>query len=329
MFTFRLGTIGIASTALYSIDRSLFTYAARGATNRALARLHTTVTLDEAGRPVRPGQRTTRPRLTAAATGERERADDRRDRGARGGRRRRRRPPDRAAADPAARPDLALLAGPDGDRRRRRPVHHQPPRVRPLRPAGRTSGRRCSWSGIGGSIVGIIVQPTVGYISDFTVSRWGRRKPYIVFGSLLDVVFLVGIANANTVLALAAFVILLSFSTNIARGPFQGYVPDLVAEPQVGLASGLVGMMQIVGNVTGFVLVSLAVELRRHVARPVRGRDRRARHDARASRCGSAGACRRGRGRAGRGRGSPARPGPPTSSRSARSCGCSSRGCCS
>ena len=113
--------------------------------------------------------------------------------------------------------------------------------------------------GVGGSIVGIIVQPTVGYISDFTVSRWGRRKPYIVFGSLLDVVFLAGIATANTVLLLAAFVILLSFSTNIARGPFQGYVPDLVAEPQVGLASGLVGMMQITGNVTGFVLVSLAV----------------------------------------------------------------------
>ena len=119
-------------------------------------------------------------------------------------------------------------------------------------PAGRTSGRRCSWSASAASIVGIIVQPTVGYISDFTVSRWGRRKPYIVFGSLLDVVFLVGIATANTVLVLAAFVILLSFSTNIARGPFQGYVPDLVAEPQVGLASGLVGMMQIVGNVTGY-----------------------------------------------------------------------------
>ncbi len=113
--------------------------------------------------------------------------------------------------------------------------------------------------GVGGSIVGIIVQPTVGYISDFTVSRWGRRKPYIVFGSLLDVVFLAGIATANTVLLLAAFVILLSFSTNIARGPFQGYVPDLVAEPQVGLASGLVGMMQIIGNVTGYLLVSISV----------------------------------------------------------------------
>jgi MFS family permease len=113
--------------------------------------------------------------------------------------------------------------------------------------------------GIFAAIVGILIQPTVGYISDYTVSRWGRRKPYIVFGSLLDVVFLFGIATGNTVLALAVFMVLLAVSTNIARGPFQGYVPDLVAEPQVGLASGMVGLMQVVGNVTGFLLVSLSV----------------------------------------------------------------------
>ena len=112
---------------------------------------------------------------------------------------------------------------------------------------------------VGGAIVGIIIQPTVGYISDFTVSRWGRRKPYIVFGSLLDVVFLAGIATSSTVLMLASFYLLLSISTNIARGPFQGYVPDLVAEPQVGMASGMVGLMQVAGNVTGFLLVSLSV----------------------------------------------------------------------
>ena len=115
--------------------------------------------------------------------------------------------------------------------------------------------------GIGGALIGIIIQPTVGYISDYTVSRWGRRKPYIVVGSLLDVVFLMGIASGSTVLMLAVFVLLLSISTNIARGPFQGYVPDLVAEPQVGLASGMVGLMQVVGNVTGFLLVSLSVHL--------------------------------------------------------------------
>lgn len=55
VFTFRLGRIGLASTAIYSVDRSLFRYAARGATDRALARLHTTITLDEQGRPTEAG----------------------------------------------------------------------------------------------------------------------------------------------------------------------------------------------------------------------------------------------------------------------------------
>ena len=109
------------------------------------------------------------------------------------------------------------------------------------------------------ALISILVQPTIGSISDYTVSRWGRRKPYIVIGSVLDVVFLAGIATANTVVALGAFVALLSFSTNIARGPFQGYVPDLVSDRQVGMASALVGLMQVLGNVTGFVLVTVAV----------------------------------------------------------------------
>ena len=70
--------------------------------------------------------------------------------------------------------------------------------------------------------ISILIQPTVGSISDYTVSRWGRRKPYIVIGSLLDLVFLAGIALSNTILMLGAFAALLAFSTNIARGPFQG-----------------------------------------------------------------------------------------------------------
>ena len=109
------------------------------------------------------------------------------------------------------------------------------------------------------ALISIVVQPTIGSISDYTESRWGRRKPYIVIGTVLDVVFLAGIATANNVLALAAFVALLSFSTNVARGPFQGYVPDLVPDRQVGMASAMVGLMQVLGNVTGFVLVTVAV----------------------------------------------------------------------
>ena len=110
-----------------------------------------------------------------------------------------------------------------------------------------------------GALVAVAVQPTIGVISDYTTSRWGRRKPYILIGSVLDVVFLIGIANSNTLVAIAAFIVLLQFSSNFAQGPFQGYVPDLVPAPQVGLASALVGLMQILGNVVGFGVGAIAV----------------------------------------------------------------------
>ncbi len=109
------------------------------------------------------------------------------------------------------------------------------------------------------SLIAAMVQPTVGSLSDYTTSRWGRRKPYIVVGSLLDVVFLVGIASSSTVLMIAAFMTLLQVSANVAQGPFQGYVPDLVPERQVGLASALVGMFQVLGNVLGAAVAAVTV----------------------------------------------------------------------
>ena len=50
VFAFRLGRIGVASTGIYSLDRSLFRFVAPAATDRALIRLRTTVTLGRDGR---------------------------------------------------------------------------------------------------------------------------------------------------------------------------------------------------------------------------------------------------------------------------------------
>lgn len=129
-----------------------------------------------------------------------------------------------------------------------------------LVPAG-TEGDALFRMTVLGTIVAMVVQPTVGTLSDYTISRWGRRKPYIVIGTLLDIVFLAGIASSNTVLAIATFVVLLQLSSNFAQGPFQGYVPDLVPAPQVGLASSLVGLFSVLGNVVGTGIAALAIAL--------------------------------------------------------------------
>jgi len=58
-----------------------------------------------------------------------------------------------------------------------------------------TEGRSLALIAAAQFLFAIAVQPTAGAISDYVVSRWGRRKPFIVFGASLDALFLIGIAS--------------------------------------------------------------------------------------------------------------------------------------
>ena len=119
-----------------------------------------------------------------------------------------------------------------------------------------TRGETIGYVEFGAALVAILVQPTIGTISDYLSSRWGKRKPFILIGGLLDVVAIFGIATSQSLIALAAFLLLLAFSSNFAQGPFQGYVPDLVPERQVNVASALVGLMRLLGVIAGAAIVS-------------------------------------------------------------------------
>ncbi len=103
------------------------------------------------------------------------------------------------------------------------------------------------------------IQPTIGVLSDHTISRWGRRKPYIAIGASLDLMFLFGIGTSNTYVSLLAFLIAIQFSSNFAQGPFQGLIPDLVPQRQVASASALVGIMQTGGFVLGTIVITYGV----------------------------------------------------------------------
>ena len=125
-----------------------------------------------------------------------------------------------------------------------------------------------------GALIPILVVPTFGALSDYTVSRFGKRKGYIISGAFGDLVFLTGLAllaraepagwdgaalGTPTLLALYTLLFVgLQFSSNMAQGPYQGLVPDLVAERQVGLASGGVGIMRMSGNIGGALIMLIA-----------------------------------------------------------------------
>ena len=100
-----------------------------------------------------------------------------------------------------------------------------------------------------GLILAMVVQPLAGGLSDGTRSRWGRRRPWMLAGTLLALVFLAGMALAGGFLGLLVAYLLLQFASNGAHGPAQGLIPDLVPEDQRGLASGIKNLFDMLGLV--------------------------------------------------------------------------------
>ena len=106
-----------------------------------------------------------------------------------------------------------------------------------------------------GLIIAMLVQPLSGAISDTWVSRWGRRRPLILWGTLFDFIFLVFLGWAGGLGWLALGYIGLQFSSNIAHGPMQGLLPDQVPPEQLGWASGFKNLMDMAGLVVSSLLV--------------------------------------------------------------------------
>ncbi|MGC8780705.1 MAG: MFS transporter [Anaerolineae bacterium] len=90
-----------------------------------------------------------------------------------------------------------------------------------------------------GLAIAMVVQPVSGALSDGWVSRFGRRRPLIVLGTAFDFVFLALLAWAGGLPWLFVGYIGLQLSSNIAHGPAQGLLPDVVPAAQIGAASGL------------------------------------------------------------------------------------------
>jgi Na+/melibiose symporter-like transporter len=104
-----------------------------------------------------------------------------------------------------------------------------------------------------GLVLAMVIQPLAGGLSDRTRSRWGRRRPWILAGTLFDLVFLAGMALAGGYWGLLAAYLLLQVASNGAHGPAQGFIPDLVPEERRGLASGIKNLF----DMGGLVVASL------------------------------------------------------------------------
>ena len=122
--------------------------------------------------------------------------------------------------------------------------------------------------GFFGTLLAVIVSILAGIISDHTASKWGRRTPAILIGSLiglpligLPTLFLAPALRA-TFLSMALPLIIISYfgmqlSTNVGNGAWWPLLVDVVPEHQRGTASGIQGLFTMLGSAVGIVGITI------------------------------------------------------------------------
>src|SRR5512142_102459 len=110
-----------------------------------------------------------------------------------------------------------------------------------------------------GAFVSMLVAPMFGALSDRVITRFGRRKPWIVIGTVMNNLGLLGLAylpRANDMSSLPLFIlafIWVEFWNNVATAPYSALIPDIVPVDQRGSASGWYGLMNMLGSFVGGV----------------------------------------------------------------------------
>ena len=110
-------------------------------------------------------------------------------------------------------------------------------------------------------LMGILVQPIVGTLSDKTWTRFGRRIPYLFVGATIAVLVMCLLPNAGSLGMAAATAMVfglgalmfLDTSINMAMQPFKMLVGDMVNEKQKALAYSIQSFLCNAGSVVGFV----------------------------------------------------------------------------
>lgn len=108
-----------------------------------------------------------------------------------------------------------------------------------------------------GAVVSTLANPLAGAFSDRTTSRFGRRVPWIVGGTLVGAIGLVLLAAADTVPMMILAWCLVQGGLNGTLAALTAAVPDLVPVEQRGLVSGVIGMTQTLGIVVGTGVATL------------------------------------------------------------------------
>lgn len=122
-----------------------------------------------------------------------------------------------------------------------------------------------SWFWLAAPLTGMIVQPIIGHFSDKTWNKFGRRRPYFLFGAVLTSIALVLMPNSGNLAIYmspmiigAGMLMIMDASINISMEPFRALVADLLPSDQrtlgFSIQTFLIGIGAVFGSFMPYIL---------------------------------------------------------------------------
>jgi maltose/moltooligosaccharide transporter len=116
---------------------------------------------------------------------------------------------------------------------------------------------------LAGPITGLILQPIIGAMSDSTITRWGRRKPYFLIGAIFCSICLFIMPHSSSVWMAASVLWILDAANNITQEPYRAFASDKLDESQhpIGFLtqSAFTGLGQTLSYLTPTLLIFFGV----------------------------------------------------------------------
>ena len=114
---------------------------------------------------------------------------------------------------------------------------------------------------IAGPVTGLLVQPVVGYLSDKTWNRLGRRKPYFLIGAICASLALLVMPNSPGLWFAAGMLWIMDASINITMEPMRAFVGDMLPDDQrtTGFAvqTFFIGASSVIGSLLPWLLTNV------------------------------------------------------------------------
>lgn len=119
------------------------------------------------------------------------------------------------------------------------------------------------WLNLAGPMTGLIVQPIVGAISDKTISKHGRRRPFFFIGAIMCSICLLAMPFSQNLWMAASLLWILDAANNLTMEPYRAFVSDKLPTQQHSIGfltqSFFTGLGITLANITPTILISLGL----------------------------------------------------------------------